>query len=203
MHKLLGKILLLVGLYCFTKTYAQVVPTVIPQQNEIVYFRNIQLVWPIKYGQSRIQLTTDKNFSHNILDTIVSGHQLVLDVMKPNHNYYWRYNLNALQNSWSRPLTFKTTNIIIESDDDNDEFPAKLITTFIDEKPLLVIDNPEQKILDIEIYNGSGKLVARQRSDAGYKGLDLASLCTNKKFEVNIIIGGQVMCSKVKLSDEP
>jgi hypothetical protein len=195
MYLLASRVGYFIGILMFANFIgAQVTPLVFPSDNETVFYQDIQLGWPISTATTRLQLSYDESFSQLVLDTIIDGHIHSLRSQAANKNYYWRYQHDKL--NWSKIQSFYTSHIKIESSP-VENFPIKLITSRLQKDNSIIIDNPDHKLLDVEVYDGEGRLLIRQRTDTSYKGINLTSMSDSSDFEVNILSGSQVLKSKV------
>lgn len=171
----------------------QMIPVFIPSDNETVFYQNIEFAFPNSALDTRLQITNDKTFDKIIIDTLISGNVVIIPRLQKNIDHYWR--IVGGKNTNLEPHMFKTCSVKIESAPIND-FPIKLISTSNSTSQSVLIDNPDHKTLDVEVFDNMGKLLIKHRTDASIKGLDLNAISA-ANYEVNILSEGKMLKSKV------
>ena len=105
----------------------------LPEENKVVFNQNIELKWhgSLLSKSYNLQVATDKNFEQKILDTFTEKQFCVIKKLARHKNYFWRI-----------VHFFKTTSIHMDESRKNTD--VSLIPSWIDNKELIYIDNPEK-----------------------------------------------------------
>jgi hypothetical protein len=132
-----------------------------PQENQVVYFQNLQLNWQNIQGKSnqRLQISCSKNFEIMFMDTILNDHLFTIKSLKENKEYYWRI-LNESEKigkqNYNDYSFFKTTSLLLQYEKNTSGL--NLIPTYAGDQQLLLIDNPLCKNYSITIVNIEEKI---------------------------------------------
>jgi len=118
-----------------------------PEENKVVFNRNIELKWQgsLPYKSYHLQVATDKNFEQKILDTFTDKQFCIIKKLARHKNYFWRIVSDFMSiganNKNIEYSFFKTTSI--HMDESRKNTYVYLIPSWIDNKELIYIDNPE------------------------------------------------------------
>ncbi len=120
----------------------------LPEENKVVFNQNIELKWhgSLLSKSYNLQVATDKNFEQKILDTFTEKQFCVIKKLARHKNYFWRivHDFKNIDNNYKNTeySFFKTTSIHMDESRKNTD--VSLIPSWIDNKELIYIDNPEK-----------------------------------------------------------
>jgi len=129
----------------------------LPEENKIVFNRNIELRWQGNPMSKRyhLQVATDKHFEQKVLDTIVDKQFCTIKKLARHKNYFWRVLGNThvpeSKNIYADYSFFKTTSI--QLNDSRNINDISLIPSWVNNQELIYVDNPENLEYDITVIS--------------------------------------------------
>ncbi|MBK9568177.1 MAG: hypothetical protein IPO37_24380 [Saprospiraceae bacterium] len=153
---------------------------IFPQENQTVFYKDITLTWSIGNLQPivTLQISENRDFSHIILDTVISGTALNMPLLAKSKEYFWRVLTNENSEKSGQYSFFSTTALKIEY---NTFCCLNLIPTCIGELPLLYIDNPDFKHYTVSIHHlGNFEKVLERNSASEYQCIPAYKLAKGK-----------------------
>ncbi|MBK8054813.1 MAG: hypothetical protein IPK35_16480 [Saprospiraceae bacterium] len=158
---------------------------VFPQENQTVFYKDITLKWSISRLQPMVtlQISENRDFSHIILDTMISGTALNMPSLAKSKEYFWRVLTNENSEKSGQYSFFSTSALKIEY---NTFCCLNLIPTSVGELPLLYIDNPDFKLYTVSIHHlDSFEKVLERNSASEYQCIP-AYKFSNGKYLIKI-----------------
>lgn len=115
----------------------------LPPENKVVLYKDIYLQWENTNasGGNRLQLSRDKMFKDNIIDTVLSDHHFLIPALFPHKTYYWRVIHQSDTDAYEHSFTFFKTSSI-ELDESESVSPLEIIPTWIEDTEVICIFNP-------------------------------------------------------------
>lgn len=128
-----------------------------PEENKVVYNRNIELKWRgnLQAAPYHLQIATDKYFEQKILDTFIDKQFCTIKKLARHKNYFWRIvqdtTINDPEIKNMDYSFFKTTSILM--DETRSSTDVSLIPSWLNNQELLYIDNPENLEYDVTVIS--------------------------------------------------
>ena len=127
-----------------------------PKENQVIFYQNLRLSWQNRkdIAIQRLQISSHKDFSDILIDTIVEGFTFDIESLEKNKEFYWSITDAADENV--KPYIgdysfFKTTSLHLQYPENI--LSLNFIPVHTGNQQLLFIDNPELLSYSISIFS--------------------------------------------------
>jgi len=170
-----------------------------PMPKGVVFKKNTLFEWsPIENASFYLfELSEEKTFNTNIIDTIIAANHFKLETLKPNTDFFWRIKPLNNQHEGHEPTSFsqfRTSDFKIEGDLMIGQINLHKVN--IEGHPKLIIDNDLREFYDFQISDKKGTIVLKLQTNASMKCIDLVGW-TEGEYFVQLLAKDHILNSKI------